>query len=288
MSANGRRDLLAETRASWDVATTAHNAHKIDQGRWLRDHSTLFEEECDLLGDIADREVLHLCCNSGQDTISLARQHHARCTGVDFSSVAVATARQLAAEAEVTINFVESEVSDYLATTDRQWDVVFGSYGFLPWMLDLPATLQGIARVLRPGGVFVTVEFHPLAWSFGPEFRLADPYFAPDRLFSEPMSDYVGEAGGALSPSGHRAEIGTYHNPHRAHSAQHTVADIVTATIGAGLVLETLREWPWANGCRLTPGLVPTGHSGLAARRFGPPPGIPSIPLMLGLRACRA
>ena len=74
-------------------------------------------------------------------------------------------------------------------------------------------------------------------------------------------------------------------NPHRAHAAQQPVGDIVTALLEAGFTLEALREWPYANGCRLNPSLVAEGEDGWAARRFVPPTGVPSIPLMVGLSA---
>jgi SAM-dependent methyltransferase len=277
--------LLEETRQSWNIATAAHNAHKAGQGEWLRTHSTLFPEEVGLLGDIRGRDLLHLCCNSGQDTISLALHHGARCTGVDMSDVAVEAARALSATAGAGLTVHQDEVIHFLEETDQRYDVVYGSYGFLPWIHDLPRLFLGALRVLRPGGRLVALEFHPMAWSFDPDFRLRDPYFAPGHLFSEPVSDYVGAAGGALSPSGHVEGAAAYDNPHRAHAAQQPVGDIVTALLEAGFTLEALREWPYANGCRLNPSLVAEGEDGWAARRFVPPPGVPSIPLMVGLSA---
>lgn len=278
--------LHEETRKSWNVATRAHNAHKPGQGAWLRDHTTLFPDEVGLLGDVAGRELLHVCCNSGQDTVSLALRHGARCTGVDFSDEAVATARALASEAGAEVAFHQDEAAHFLETTSERFDVVFGSYGFLPWMRDLPRLMRGIRRVLRPNGRFVVLEFHPMAWSFDAAFQLRDPYFTA-QLFSEPVSDYVGLAGGALSPSGHAELEAPLVNPHAAHAVQHTTAQLVMATLGAGLVLEELHEWPYSNGCRLHDGLVPEGTEGLAARRFTTPPGVPNLPLMLGLVARR-
>jgi SAM-dependent methyltransferase len=274
-----------ETRQSWNVATAAHNVHKVDQGRWLRQNSSLFPEEVGLLGDISGKELLHLCCNSGQDTISLQLRQGARCCGVDMSEVAIAAARQIAAEAEADLPFVHDEVLHFLEHTERRVDVVFGSYGFLPWMHDLPQVARGIRRVLRPGGRLVVVEFHPMAWSFDAEFRLVEPYFAPGVFFSDPVSDYVGAAEGALSPSGHKEVSEVYVNPHRSHAVQHSLADIVNALVGAGLPIQRMEEWPWSNGCRLNPALVARGSEGLDARRFQPPPGVPSIPLMMGVVA---
>ena len=45
---------------------------------------TLFDEELGLLGDVAGRDLVHLQCNAGQDTLSLA-QRGARVTGIDLA-----------------------------------------------------------------------------------------------------------------------------------------------------------------------------------------------------------
>jgi hypothetical protein len=77
-------------------------------------------------------------------------------------------------------------------------------------------------------------------------------------------------------------------NPHRAHSVQHTVADILSAFLEEGFRLETFREWPWSNGCRIHAGLVPKGTSGMDARRFTTPAHVPNLPWMLGLSLRRS
>jgi hypothetical protein len=92
--------------------------------------------------------------------------------------------------------------------------------------------------------------------------------------------DYVGMSGGALAPMGF-VDVDVPSNVTPAHSYQHTVAEIVQAVIDAGLVIETLREWPYANGCRIHNGLVDIGDSRFAA----PPPW--NLPLMVGIAATR-
>ena len=49
------------------------------------------------LGDLTGRQVLHLQCHIGTDTVSLARLG-ASGTGVDFSEVAIAEAKKLSQE----------------------------------------------------------------------------------------------------------------------------------------------------------------------------------------------
>jgi SAM-dependent methyltransferase len=164
--------------------------------------------------------------------------------------------------------------------------VVFVSYGALIWIADLARLFRGVASVLAPGGRFVSLDFHPLVWSFDEAFQLKDPYFAKGHVFSDPVTDYVGTAGGALSPSGHAASEGdegaAFVNPHKAHSYQHPVGEQLTAMIEAGLSITTVREYPYANGCRVNRALVER-----EGRRFTMPDGMPSLPLMLGVVATR-
>jgi len=267
---------LASTRRSWDVATRNHNAHKGDQAAFFRGGGdTLFPEELELLGDLAGRHVLHAQCNAGQDSLSLARRG-AHVTGVDFSGEAVSFARKLAVDAGIPAVFEEAELLEWLERTPARFDVAFSSYGAVGWLPDLGRWARGLCRVLRPGGAFVYVEFHPLAWSVGPGLKLdGDDYFAASP-FHAPVSDYVAESGAGL---GAVATGETVENTVPATSYQHGLGQVAQALVDAGLRLEVLREYPHANGCRLLPALV-QGEG----RRWVWPGGTARVPLMFGLR----
>lgn len=276
---------LAHTRESWNTATRHHNRHKRDQAGFLRGGgSTLFPEERDLLarhvGPLTGKRLLHPLCNSGQDSLSLAALG-ASVVGVDLSDEAVGFARTLSADSGLRGTFVHSEVQAFLEGDAERtpFDVVFASYGWWGWVEDLPRFFRGVAARMAAGARFVTVEFHPLVWSLSVDGRKAEPYFMPGHVFEQPVGDYVADAAGALSPSGHVEEL-LPPNTVAAHSYQHTVADVVNAMLSVGLVLRAMHEWPHANGCRVVPGLVP-----LPGNRLGMPEGHPTMPLMLGLVA---
>ena len=168
------RNLHEQNRLSWNAATAAHNSHKGDQAAFFRaGGDTLFPEELELLGELEGRDLLHLQCNAGQDTLSLARRG-ARATGVDISDEAVRFARELSAASGIAATFERADVYDWLdaaAHEGRSFDVVFSSYGTVVWLSDLGAWARGIAGVLRPGGRFVLVEFHPAATMLGEDLR---------------------------------------------------------------------------------------------------------------------
>jgi SAM-dependent methyltransferase len=271
---------IALTRKSWNEATRAHNAHKGDQAAALRAGSDpLFPEELVLLGDLTGRRLVHLQCNSGQDSLGLARRG-AAVVGVDLSDEAVAFARALSAESGIAATFVEAEIVDWMHTTDERFDIAFASYGAPGWIPDLRAWMRGARRILRPGGALVIVEFHPLVWSWagGPtDVRpTGDDYFA-DAPFVAPVGDYVAASGEALGAAT-SATPATLTTP--ATSWQHTTAQILGAVLDAGLVLARVDEHPHANGCRVVDALVPG-----PGRTWTWPPGVARTPLMLSLRA---
>ncbi|HET6658710.1 MAG TPA: hypothetical protein VFH16_02220, partial [Rubrobacter sp.] len=69
-----RRDLREQNRVSWNAVVSAHDSHRGDLSRFFSEGgSTLFQEELDLLGELEGRSLVHLQCNSGGDSISLAR-----------------------------------------------------------------------------------------------------------------------------------------------------------------------------------------------------------------------
>ncbi|MBF3233956.1 SAM-dependent methyltransferase, partial [Pseudomonas aeruginosa] len=134
------------------------------------------------------------------------------------------------------------------ATRGERFERVFASYGTLVWLSDLKRWADGIAQVLVPGGRFVLVEFHPFALYFDPHWQPAYDYFSREPIAESGVSDYVAESGASLAPSGYRAGVENFSNPHPSYEFQWGLADVIGALLGAGLQLERLEEYPYANG----------------------------------------
>lgn len=272
-------DELSTTRRSWNIATRNHNSHKGDQAAILRaGRDVLFPEELELLGPLEGLTVAHLQCNSGQDSLGLARRG-ARVTGIDFSDEAISFARKLSADSGIAADFIEAEIIEWLSTTELRFDVAFTSYGTTGWLRDLDAWARGVARILKPSGRFVYVEFHPLTYSVKPDFSLrGDDYFATEP-FRDPVKDYVAASGVGLAAV---TRGDTVENTVPAVSWQHGLGEVITALAKAGLVIELVREWPYSNGDRPISSLIDLGE-----RRWGWPPGVARVPLMFGVTARR-
>ncbi|HEY8599652.1 MAG TPA: class I SAM-dependent methyltransferase [Thermomicrobiales bacterium] len=274
-------------RQAWNAATQAHNSHKADQAAFFHGGgSTLFPEELGLLGDICDRTIVHLQCNAGQDSLSLAARG-ARVTGVDISDYAIEFARQLAADTAIAATFERSDIYAWFAEAQaagRQFDIAFCSYGFLCWLSDLRGWARGIASVLKPCGRFVAVEFHPFSMIFDDDWSRTDDYPTGGQPLDwrSGVGDYVAISGDGLTPSGWIEGITDFRNPHPGHEWSWGLGEVVTALIEADLTLETLREYPYSNGERRFVGM----REGEGKRMY-PPAGMPAVPLMFGLTARR-
>lgn len=282
------RAVHEANRLSWNAATRAHNSHKTTQAAFLRDGgTTLFDEERRLLGDLTDLRVAHLLCNAGQDTIGLARLGARTTIGVDISDVAIDEARMLAQSVGVDVAFVRADVYDWLRDTARRgelYDVVFTSYGALCWLSDLPGWAEGLARIVAPGGRYVTVEYHPVAMMFNDEWRLTYGYFGSRQpVQSLGVPDYVAAAGDGLVPWGFQPGITDFTNPYPDFTYQWSLGELVTALLRGGLRITNLEEYPYCNGAPLLEGM-----RRLPGRRYASPAGFPELPMMFGLAAQRA
>ena len=101
---SSREQYFAANRARWDEVVDIHAAsdfYGVDL--FLAGESTLLDLDREEVGDVAGKSLLHLQCHFGMDTLSWAREG-ATVTGLDFSSEAIATARNLAERAGLNAN----------------------------------------------------------------------------------------------------------------------------------------------------------------------------------------
>jgi SAM-dependent methyltransferase len=157
----------------------------------MKGDTSLNQIELDLLGDLDGKEVLHLQCHFGQDTLSLERLG-AKVTGVDFSEKAIETAQGIAKELGLNAQFVCCNIYDLPTLLLQQFDVIFTSYGTIGWLPDLGSWAAIISQYLKPGGKFIIVEFHPLVWMYDSEFKdVTYSYFKTDPIIEVENGTYA-------------------------------------------------------------------------------------------------
>ncbi|KFF10848.1 class I SAM-dependent methyltransferase [Flavobacterium hydatis] len=164
-------NYIEVNKESWNNRVESHlKSDFYDLEGFLKGNTSLNSIELELLGDIKGKTILHLQCHFGQDSISLARLG-ANVTGVDLSDKAIESANKLAQETNTSASFICCDIYDLPNHLNQKFDIVFASYGTIPWLPDLDKWAKLISDFLKPNGQFVFAEFHPVVWMFDDDFE---------------------------------------------------------------------------------------------------------------------
>lgn len=234
---------LDVNRSYWDERAPAHAAspdYRLDD--FLADPafiSDVVRFDLPRLGDVAGAHGLHLQCHIGTDTVSLARLG-AQMTGLDFSAPALEVAARLAAECELQVEYVESDVYSALDQLPAgAFDFVYTGIGALCWLPSVVRWAQVVSALLKPGGFLFIREGHPMLWSLcdpRPDglVTIEYPYFeTAGTVFVEEQS-YVEHDGVLESPT--------------IVSFNHSLSEVFNALWSAGLTVTLFEEHqsvPW-------------------------------------------
>jgi SAM-dependent methyltransferase len=118
------------------------------------------ESELNVLGDVADKDMLELGCGAGQWSILLAKQG-ARPVGLDNSARQLEHARMLMADAGVDFPLIHASGEDVPLPDDR-FDVVFCDHGAFTFA-DPYRTVPEAARLLRSDGLLAFSHLSAIA-----------------------------------------------------------------------------------------------------------------------------
>src|SRR5262245_22109796 len=137
---------IAANRRLWNEwARINQESEFYDMAGFRAGQTSLKQIELEEVGDVSGKNLLHLQCHFGQDTLSWARRG-AKVTGIDLSPEAIARATALAQELGIDARFVCANVLDPKELGDAQFEIVFTSYGALNWLPDLGALARVITR----------------------------------------------------------------------------------------------------------------------------------------------
>jgi SAM-dependent methyltransferase len=250
-----------KNRAAWNQMVDLHISHSdYRTAEILAGGSSLKWIELEALGDVRGKQLLHLMCQFGLDTLSWARQG-ALVTGVDISDRSIEVADELRDKTGLPVEFLRSDILDLIGKIGARFDIVFQSYGTHIWISDIRRWAQVVAHFLKPGGTFFMIDEHPANVLF-----LDSPlsYFAtePERTFDG--RDYCDRE---AVIRGEQVEW------------QHPVSAIVNALIDAGLTIERLGEYDFGYY------QVEEDWYEREDHYWYPPGGPSSYPLMLSVKA---
>lgn len=188
----------------------------------------LREADVEFLGDLSGKRVLEIGAGAAQCSRYLAGRS-VEVVATDVAPQMVEHAKALNEKYHVDFPVLCAD-GRKLPFDDREFDVVFTSFGVLPFVPDLDEVNQEIARVLKPGGVWAYSALHPVRWMFPDDptprgMKVTRSYFSP-----EPYVERT--EGGTL-------EYAEFH---------HSLTEHINSLTSCGFHIETLFEPPWPAG----------------------------------------
>ena len=225
-------DYIKLNRKFWNDKTDIHYESEFyDVKSFLKGNTSLNPIELNLLGNIEGKSILHLQCHFGQDSISLARMG-AQVTGVDFSDKAIKKAHELSESTKVNARFIQSDVYELEDNLNETFDIVFTSYGAIGWLPDMKKWASIISKFLKPNGIFIMVEFHPVVWMFDDSFEhIKFSYFNKETIVEEVTGTYTDR----------QAPI-----KNTMVSWNHSLSNILNSLIQQGLEIEKIKEFDYS------------------------------------------
>jgi SAM-dependent methyltransferase len=223
-------EYIEANRRGW--ATIAQEHFDTFRTSLSAKESTLRQTQIQELGDIEGKTLIHHQCNTGADTISLARMG-AKVTGVDLVPENIHFARDLAAEFGIDdARFIESNVLEIMEKHSERYDIVYTTEEVLCWLPDLHLWARNVRHLLADNGFLYVLDGHPLfmVWDEDalPELVVKYPYFQknPDR--GEWIGGYASEKKRATN-----------------YSWMYTIGEIINALSQAEMHIEWFHEFDW-------------------------------------------
>lgn len=214
-----------ENRKAWNGIARLHASHPDSGVSILRSGcSTLRSVEKQLLGEVNRQRLLHLMCQFGVDSLSLAREG-AIVTGVDISDESIAIARQLASELKIEATFTQADVLALTESVAGEFDLVYAGYGICHWISDMQRWAHQIASVLAVGGRFILIDDHPTRVL---QFDPSRSYFQNGAERFSGVADFYDRSHVIADPM---------------VQWQHPMSDVLQAFLNAGLLLESVQEY---------------------------------------------
>lgn len=140
-------------------------------------------------GDVKDKKIVNLLGSHGIKGVALALLE-ADITVIDFSSDNKRYAEELSKAANVTINYILSDVLNVPEEENaNNFDIAFCELGILHYFTDLKLFFRTASNMLKPEGIFIIQDFHPISTKLittkGKKHKVTGDYFSKELTETE-------------------------------------------------------------------------------------------------------
>lgn len=239
MILNKQREQRQKNKEWWDEVVPVHlRAKEVYKIKELKAGCiTLDNTEIKEIGIVKDKTLIHLQCHIGLDTLSWAKLG-AQVTGVDMSTQAINSAREIANDTKTSCDFIELDIFDIPSSNlfKKQYDIVYTSYGILPWISDIEKWAEILYELTIKGGIFYMIDFHPIIYTIDIDYDYTIQ-IVRDYFHSNNPNIYYNEADYA-DPN--------YTSNKSIYTWNWSLGDVITSLSSAGFKINFLHEFNYS------------------------------------------
>lgn len=227
------KEYLERNRSAWEKKVDFDVLSEYyDVEGFLAGKNMLDKLETDGLGAVNNKSILNLQCYFGLEALTLAKLG-ANVTGLDFCRNAISKAYELKEKTGLDAQFICADVYDASKMLDSEFDLIFSSYGSICWLPDLSKWVENIFSLLKPGGSFFLLDFHPLLISFNllRNKTIKFSYFNNE----DPVK---------LIRTGTYADLNAKVKTTE-YNWNHSISEIITTFIKQGMQIQDFKEYPF-------------------------------------------
>ena len=238
-----RKEITEANRKAWNEVMPIHQKYrKIDLKKAFsnRGFVTFDSIEKSFLDkiELTGKKVAQLCCNNGQETLSLVNYGAESAAGFDISDLAIEEANELQKISGLNCKFIRTDVYDIDEEWFNQFDMIYITIGAIAWLPDIELFFKMVSHLLKKDGDLLIYDTHPFCYMLAhpdeDEYRKDYPknavhsYFRTEPWIGNTGIDYIG---------------GTTYDACTSYDYSSTFSRNINAMIKAGIQIVELQEF---------------------------------------------
>jgi SAM-dependent methyltransferase len=112
---------------------------------------------------LKNKAVGQFCCNNGRELLSIVKYFSCSGIGFDIAENMVESANQVANSLNLKATFYAEDILNISHEFDEEFDYIIITIGALCWFENLTSFFRVVKRCLKPNGILILNESHPVA-----------------------------------------------------------------------------------------------------------------------------
>ncbi len=191
-------------RMAWNQANERHQTVKQANGKYEKFEQAGYSTFDKIIAEklishgIEGKDVAQICCNDGEETISLKNLGANLVVGFDISDQAIESAKKLSHRTGIKCNFVRTDAYEISNEFNNSFNIIYISVGSLMWFPNLIDLFSVVQRLLKQNGVVIIYDVHPFILMLDENnkdspYEIKYSYFIDQpRVFKDGL-DYIGK-----------------------------------------------------------------------------------------------